>query len=366
MSAPGGSRFPRAEVALGVVTLLACFLVAEIALRAHFKWRGAKVLADLAATPPPPAGAEVRLGQMLLPSRHQRLVYEMRPNLDVEYLGVEVRTNSAGWRDDEYSWLEDPQTVRILILGDSVAFGWRVAADERFGQLLEERLQSARPERDWRTLTIAAPGYNAQMEAEALLRFGLEAEPDLIIYAYVANDHCLPNFVAPRVPVMSLRSFLWFYATGRASGRNGWAHREAVVDVDSDHEGPVVWGGICSEEAVTKEYRDLVGRDAFWSAVEEIERTARSAGIPALFLNLSRSRRLIDERPLPEGYLYLDVLDARAAKLEELGGGPYMESALVAGPEDPHPSALGHRLIADELYAFLERQGWVDRTAQSR
>jgi hypothetical protein len=35
------------------------------------------------------------------------------------------------------------------------------------------------------------------------------------------------------------------------------------------------------------------------------------------------------------------------------------DSALVVAPDDLHPSAIGHDLLAQELFAFLMQSDWL-------
>ncbi len=54
--------------------------------------------------------------------------------------GVEVKVNSKGLREYEYDYEKPPNTYRILVLGDSITFGWGVAFEKTYSKILEKKL----------------------------------------------------------------------------------------------------------------------------------------------------------------------------------------------------------------------------------
>ena len=73
-------------------------------------------------------------------SPHPDVVYELKPGLVGTYLDRPLRTNAYGLRDRDYPVAKPEGTFRIVGLGDSVMFGWGVAQDEPFLEVLERRL----------------------------------------------------------------------------------------------------------------------------------------------------------------------------------------------------------------------------------
>jgi len=103
---------------------------------------------------------------------------------------VNVTTNSAGFRDDEAS-LNNPA---ILLLGDSMGFGWGVEKEQTVEAQLEKLLRV-------RVLNMGVSGYGTVQEAIALQRW-LGSHPDdhetrLAIFLFYPNDftdNVLPFF----------------------------------------------------------------------------------------------------------------------------------------------------------------------------
>lgn len=210
----------RATLALLGGSILFSWLLAETALRIYYSATSTGFLADLVDDRPlPPPDSELRLGDVITMSPNPGIVYIGRPGLSGAHKGNTIRINREGWREDEISFEKPSGVFRIVGIGDSVMFGWGVEENERYLDALEARLNREFPNRSWETVTLAMPGYNLMNEIEVLRHVGLRYEPDLILYGYVGNDVCLPNFVAEPRAVFSTESFIAYYV------RQGFARR---------------------------------------------------------------------------------------------------------------------------------------------
>jgi hypothetical protein len=118
-------------------------------------------------------------------SRGQRLA----PNYDGWFAGVPVRINSLGFRDRrDYSLAKPANTLRIIVLGDSVTFGHGTLDDTTYPYLLEERLRAWRPDVNWQVWNLGVPGYNTRQELTYLQEIGPLANPDVVIVGFFPND----------------------------------------------------------------------------------------------------------------------------------------------------------------------------------
>jgi hypothetical protein len=61
----------------------------------------------------------------------------LTPGATYEWQGIPVSINSAGFRDREWRPTTPYDARRILVIGDSVVFGWAVGAAQRFGNLID-------------------------------------------------------------------------------------------------------------------------------------------------------------------------------------------------------------------------------------
>jgi lysophospholipase L1-like esterase len=111
------------------------------------------------------------LDRILRRTHPDYLIYSMRPGAATSSPAGEIRVNSHGMVDREYSPAKPPRTWRIAFLGDSLARGLGVSTDARFESLLEDFLNrnasSANFDR-YEILNFSVSGYQlSQMLAVA-------------------------------------------------------------------------------------------------------------------------------------------------------------------------------------------------------
>lgn len=115
------------------------------------------------------------------------LPYRLRPGVRLRWFGEPLTTNSVGLRGAE---LEATAQRRLLVLGDSVAFGWRVGDSETFPVRLEREL-AARGEH-WEVVNGGVPGYDAAATGAFLRHVGLGLKPDVVVLCVSLNDFSEP------------------------------------------------------------------------------------------------------------------------------------------------------------------------------
>jgi lysophospholipase L1-like esterase len=98
-----------------------------------------------------------------------------------------VTLNSHGLRGKETSYPKPIGKKRVLVLGDSVTFGWGVSDGETFPEKMEPLLVSATGE-SWEVINSGVNGYNTQQEEAYFRREGIRYDPDVVVLVYVSND----------------------------------------------------------------------------------------------------------------------------------------------------------------------------------
>jgi hypothetical protein len=273
-------------------------------------------------------------------------------------------------RDDEHPARKPPGRFRILVLGDSHLFGWGVAQDESFAQVLERRLDALAPGR-FEVLNAGVPGYNTVMEARWLDLHVAELEPDLLLVHYVDNDMDLPNFLsAPPDPWALDDSYLVDLLRRRVMLLAGvemlprGLFRASLDPREGRYRMP--------EERIPERYRPLQGWDRMEEAYRRMTALARERGIRcALLLTWMDHRERLagrTDRTLPaharalaaareaEGWLVIDPEERTIAHLRAEG---LPAEALWITPRDSHMSTLHHRLAAAEILDRLRREQWI-------
>jgi len=103
--------------------------------------------------------------------------------------------SSYGIRDRELELAKPPGVFRIVVIGDSVAYGYcndheSIAPEHTFPRQLEEILNRDRwaGSRTVQVVNLGVSGYDTSQEAEFLREKGLALQPDLVLVAYCLND----------------------------------------------------------------------------------------------------------------------------------------------------------------------------------
>jgi hypothetical protein len=107
--------------------------------------------------------------------------------------GRRVSINARGYRGRELSLPRSRERTRVVVLGDSIAFGLGVSDEETFVHLLDERNNGIE------AANLAVQGYGPGQELLVLLGEGLRQHPDVVVLAF-----CLDNDFADAVLPVAL------------------------------------------------------------------------------------------------------------------------------------------------------------------
>ena len=344
----------RTGVVLATATLLIAFAAAEAFTR-QFLHEEYLELSQGSAADPRDSGAQLDEGVETVAMLHRRsavpgLVYELVPDQGKLVEGIRYSTNSYGMRDGEPLPPSDRSMNRVVVLGDSFTFGFRVEGIHSFPSQLENMLNLERTDRLIDVLNLGVDGYSSRDEALVLEHKGLLWQPDLVIVGYVLNDPELdPIQPAHRrfgESAIWQRSNLLRMA---AKVRNGWEIQR-------------LGGGNYYR------YLHAQGYPKWQSVVEAFARIREltvERDVPVLLVVLPQN---------PSGawqdYPYRDIhrqvaREARSHRfsvIDMLGEFSNHRSRSVrVRRHDGHPNRFGHRLIAEAIYQWMQ-----DNTALTR
>jgi hypothetical protein len=260
------------------------------------------------------------------------LGHELRPGASAVFKGKPFHVNRWGMRDKNYNEKKPAYTRRIALLGASPEMGSGVGDRETFEWVLEERLnREARKPSHYEILNFAGPGYNPLQRLVLMEERALRFDPDIAFF--VAHPADRNGFTRTRrlrlgpgiAPYSELREIETrtneLDLTGRdlqqailkaADEVTAWTYQRVVEDCKQRHILPVY--------IFLSTSRALGGR--FSKAAEDDLRMAREAGFEVV----------------------IDLSDVYAGQDER---------TVRVSDWDFHPSALGHRLIANRLYQEL-------------
>ncbi len=286
--------------------------------------------------PPPPLPEDEWYELLHRKSAIPGLAYELAPGMKKFWYRTEISVNSYGMRDTEP--LEGDDVRRIIALGDSFTFGFGVAGEETYPNVLESLLNQSEvmgPHR-YDVLNMGVSGYSTKEEALVLKHRGMQWEPDLVIIGYFLNDPEL-------TPVQLLQAYYhdvhWWQHSHllrlAARGIEGW---KILRMGDGDYfrylhaEGSEKW------ESVVKAFADI----------RDMTQKKNSKVLLVLFPFIPWEKweaeypyedihKKVADTARNKGFYVLDLLDAYR---------DYEPFMLRVSRSDHHINALGHRIAA--------------------
>ena len=114
--------------------------------------------------------------------------HEHVPDQSGTYMGVPVSINSHGWRDKDYPLEKPSNVIRIMMLGDSITFGWGAPPEGITSNILEDRLNNQPNEKHYEILNTGIGNSNTSMQVAYFLHSGYRFQPDVVILNYFIND----------------------------------------------------------------------------------------------------------------------------------------------------------------------------------
>jgi len=278
------------------------------------------------------------------PLPDENLPFHLIPDKSGTYYGVEIRTNSLGFRDEERPLSKPRGKKRVLVLGDSFALGWGVSADNVFSKKLEQLLNAVSP--GYEVINMGIGNYNSSMEVELLKRKGLSLDPDMIIMLYFAND----MEPTPKIDSLSYALFKHLYLPGFFAMRLNQLLTEKS-------------GG----DVLMAYYRKLYSPDSpslamNSQAIRELAGICTNRKIEALIVNIPELRKL-DPYPFSFATTHIREL-ARETGLPFHDLLPVFQKhggiSLWVSPEDPHMNALANSLAAESVFEIMTKARSVE------
>lgn len=299
---------------------------------------------------------------------HPARRWTLRPNAAAPSLGIKL--NDRGMRGPLIPWDKAPGERRVLILGDSVAFGFGVADEQCFDRLAAKRLQQDGVE-DITIVNLSVPGYAPWQQLDMLETEGMAYDPDVVIYAFCLND--VVAWIWRDVPLERLLPFRYEFLEmsglarlirgvqhdlQRWSTRSFQRERYALEPMLRDADDPGVdeaWGVLLEHVAKIVAFtRERDRRVAF--LVFPIAKQLRP---DTNEVRIAQDR--LTKFAEANGILYLDLLAPFMSYCEMPGHTP--GDLLIDGW---HMSPLGHELTAAAFVDFSRRLSVPDSPSHRR
>ena len=120
----------------------------------------------------------------------------LRPNLEFRYTregDALVKVNSHGNRDVERSIEKPDNVIRIAILGDSFCEARQVQLKQAFWHILESKLNSEFPEKQFEVLNFGVSGFGTAQEYLMLKHYAIKFQPDFVLLGFFSGNDIADN-----------------------------------------------------------------------------------------------------------------------------------------------------------------------------
>lgn len=317
------------------------------------------------------------------PSANPARIYEATPNTTGRGWGTEISINSHGFRGNEYAVEKPPGIFRIVVIGDSIAFGNGLVAGTEFPAVLEKQYREAGQAVE--VLNLALGGYDTLQEIATLEDIGLKFKPDLVILAYCINDigvasgnaHYIESLKKYQSPLYKLRTaqliqiqidrIMMIRYTEKANDKQQFyiTYRDQLADISDDSELAArqdhlqrILASSPAKYPFTYDYTDAVHVQRLRFSLQKLHALQQASGFRAMAV--MTPYLLEDEISQPA---YEAVYGIVAHEFERLGiplidfYSPFkkagLSSLLNKKNDGVHPNASGHEIIAKEIYRTI-------------
>lgn len=316
------------------------------------------------------------------------IYYRMKPNFSgmvtntvnraelEKGIKVFMEANSIGFRTKEIPKKKAPDAFRIFVMGDSTAFGWGVNQDERYSELLENKLKSMSSGTSYEVYNFGIPGYSSLHGRRQFDHYVMKYSPDMVILSFGANDSrkvpaAVKKILRQPAYIENLKDFLAGFKTYRFFRKivfslyNPFDKYRASKQKDADMEEFVTtWEYQQNLEHIIRKGKEngvetvLLGICCPMDYLSKMSAVAEREGARSM----DGMHILLQKLPCIQTY---DCYEKLSRYYEQLYGRQVLKDRrmLYVTSDTCHPNRLGHEILAEALYdrVFKERIEASDR-----
>ncbi len=275
--------------------------------------------------------------ELKMPDPRGEVSHVHRPNASAHLMGVDISLNSLGHRGPDLG-PKSPDRKRVFVLGSSVTMGWGIPYDRMFTSIVEKK-SSGKIE-----LANAGIGnYNTFAQEKLFEHQYAEVKPDLVVLHYFISD-----------------------PEPRPKGNNSAILRHSYFAAYLYDRYRTLTLAAEGKNDLVKHYTDVYDdAQPYWHdtlrMIGEMRDAAAKDNVPFLVMIIPDFHNLKPGTPYGAIYEKIEkgfhekgfhVINTFPVFQAKYGGN---ESALWIQPDDPHPNAVGHALMADLLFDELQK-----------
>lgn len=292
----------------------------------------------------------------------RELIYTLVPDfsapLEEADPAVRVTTNSLGLRGREVR-TDVRGNKRILVLGDSMVFGWGAGDEDTFPAQLETALNT--PQAHYEVINAGVQGYGTDQSYRSFMRRLNHLKPDLVIFCLFENDG-IDNI---RMPLYTIEND--HLSPLDVSNHPVYITGQLQKYIPASLKRTNTYGVFSTALARRIPYELLPDRDMqvldTWAKrkmllqARELNTVARRDGFQLLVVGLPYKIGKYNDAHL---YSFMEQAERYGVDFLDLSVLPVwqeQEATLFMQGRDPHTSLAGYRLIAELLSKHIREHG---------
>lgn len=261
------------------------------------------------------------------------------PGRSAHLMGVDVAINSHGHRNRETPIEKPSNVVRVIMLGDSLTFGWGVPAEDTVSRKLEVLLNNNESEKRIEVINTGIGNTNTEMQVARFLADEAQFSPDIVVLNYFINDAEPIPRPTKNILMKYSASYVFFSLRLASVGRKFFGGKQ--------------W---------FEYYLDLyMDKSAGWqrtqSSFRKLSEYCRSKGIKLVLVNYPELHQFhpypfaevtakLENMANQEEVAFFDLLPVLQGQKED---------SLWVNRQDQHPNSSACRLISLAINDFLRR-----------
>jgi hypothetical protein len=260
------------------------------------------------------------------------------------------RTNNLGFRGPSVHPKKQPDTIRIVGLGDSFTFGTGVRYEDTFLYQLERKYDDEPAPLPVQVMNLGVPAYDTSNEVATLLSQAAKLTPDVVVICFFLNDNGdIPDFMN----IVNPKGRAW-YRSSRFLDVMLWR-------VERRRQG---------DELVKAFFASFQPDSRGWLLTKDSMAAAKyyseQYGFDLVVMIFPVLWQLSGDYPFAEIHdtvcEFVDGLGVPCLDLQPEFKG-YDGPELWVHPNNQHPNEVAHKIAADALYGFLADRKVLERHA---
>ncbi len=273
-----------------------------------------------------------------------------------------VAWNNKGFRDEDFTLQKEKGIKRIVVLGDSFAFGHGVKKEDSvFSSLLEKKLN--RKQSVFQVYNFSRLGWDTIEEVDYLENEIVDYSPDLLILSYYLNDiasaaeiySSFDTFKAFEIP----NKFLAFFV-GHSYAINFFYYRFVGATNSSLKQ---------LNSLLVEAYKDSNVWERQKTYFLKIIEISREKDFPLLVIIFPFMNKVGEDYPYDFIHQQLkEFLEKEKIPVIDLleDFSAYKAKDLAVNSFDPHPNKKAHEITAQRIFDFLNQESLEERSFDNK